>query len=182
MRCRGVDESNPLINSVSVSNRARPARTRLPFPPGAGESPVSSRIIRGPGRELMTGGFLGIIPHKMVVSTYDSGAVGLGESMPPMFREGRSKRSWRREVAAGLVQRVDGEGEVRFVGTHPADRAEMLRIAEILPDDIIAELYEDPAFPGCTFMELSLGSVPVAFEEPNFNVVYPEGDSRASGL
>ena len=57
-----------------------------------------------------------------------------------MFREGRSRKSWRREVASGLIQRVDSEGEVRFVGIHPADRAEMLRIAEMLPDDIIAEL------------------------------------------
>jgi len=102
--------------------------------------------------------------------------------MPPMFREGRSRRSWRREVAAGLVQRVDSEGEVKFVGTHPADRSEMLRIAEMLPDDVIAELYEDPAYPGCTFMELCLAEAPVAFNDPEFNVVYPHGDSRASGL
>jgi hypothetical protein len=80
--------------------------------------------------------------------------------MPPMFREGRSRRSWRREVATGLVQRVDAEGEVKFVGTHPADRGEMLRIAELLPDDVIAELYEDPAYPGCTFMELRLANAP----------------------
>ncbi len=102
--------------------------------------------------------------------------------MPPMFREGRSRRSWRREVAAGLVQRVDSEGEVKFVGTHPADRSEMLRIAELLPEDIIAELYEDPAYPGCTFMELRLAEASVAFNDPEFKVVYPRGDSRASGL
>lgn len=102
--------------------------------------------------------------------------------MPPMFREGRSRRSWRREVAAGLVERVDAEGEVKFVGTHPADRAEMLRIAELLPDDVIAELYEDPAYPGCTFMELRLAEASVAFNDPEFKVVYPEGDYRASGL
>ncbi len=102
--------------------------------------------------------------------------------MPPMFREGRSRRSWRREVAAGLVQRVDAEGEVKFVGTHPADRSEMLRIAELLPDDVIAELYEDPAYPGCTFMELRLAEASVAFNDPEFKVVYPHGDSRASGL
>lgn len=102
--------------------------------------------------------------------------------MPPMFREGRSRRSWRREVAAGLVERVDAEGEVKFVGTHPADRAEMLRIAELLPDDVIAELYEDPAYPGCTFMELRLAEASVAFNDSEFKVVYPEGDYRASGL
>jgi len=102
--------------------------------------------------------------------------------MPPMFREGRSRRSWRREVAAGLVQRVDAEGEVKFVGNHPADRSEMLRIAELLPDDVIAELYEDPAYPGCTFMEIRLAQVGVGFNQPEPKVVYPRGDSRASGL
>jgi hypothetical protein len=30
----------------------------------------------------------------------------------------------------------------------------MLKIATLLPDDVVAELYEDPAFPGQTFMEL----------------------------
>ncbi len=102
--------------------------------------------------------------------------------MPPMFREGRSRRLWRREVASGLIHRVDTEGEVRFVGTQPADRAEMLRIAEMLPDNIIAELYEDPSYPGCTFMELRLVSAPISFEDPSFNVAYPEGDSRALGF
>jgi len=101
--------------------------------------------------------------------------------MPPMFREGRSRRSWRREVAAGLVQRVDAEVEVKFVGTHPADRGEMLRIAELLPDDVIAELYEDPAYPGCTFMELRLANAPGLYSEPQMPVAYPETDARAWG-
>ena len=101
--------------------------------------------------------------------------------MPPVFREGRSRRSWRREVASGLLQRVDAEGEVRFVGTHPADRTEMLRIAEMLPDDVIAELYEDPAYPGCTFMELRLTGSYSAYDDPANEIVYPEGDSRAFG-
>jgi len=101
--------------------------------------------------------------------------------MPPMFREGRSRRSWRREVAAGLVQRVDAEGEVKFVGTHPADRGEMLRIAELLPEDVIAELYEDPAYPGCTFMELRLANAPGMHTEPQLPVAYPETDARAWG-
>jgi hypothetical protein len=101
--------------------------------------------------------------------------------MPPMFREGRSRRSWRREVAAGLVQRVDSEGEVKFVGTHPADRVEMLRIAELLPDDVIAELYEDPAYPGCTFMELRLANAPGVYSEPQLPLAYPETDARAWG-
>jgi hypothetical protein len=101
--------------------------------------------------------------------------------MPPMFREGRSRRSWRREVATGLVQRVDAEGEVKFVGTHPADRGEMLRIAELLPDDVIAELYEDPAYPGCTFMELRLANAPGVYTEPQMPVEYPQTDARAWG-
>ena len=101
--------------------------------------------------------------------------------MPPMFREGRSRRSWRREVAAGLVQRVDAEGEVKFVGTHPADRGEMLRIAELLPNDVIAELYEDPAYPGCTFMELRLANAPGIYTEPQLPIAYPQTDARAWG-
>lgn len=102
--------------------------------------------------------------------------------MSPILREGRSRRAWRREVASGLVQRLDAEGEVKFVGTQPGDRSEMLRIAELLPHDIIAELYEDPAYPGCTFMELRLAPAPISFDQPHFQVAYPEGDSRASGL
>ncbi len=99
--------------------------------------------------------------------------------MSPMFREGRSRRSWRREVAAGLVQRVDAEGEVKFVGTHPTDRGEMLRIAELLPDDVMAELYEDPAYPGCTFMELRLANATGLYTEPQMPVAYPETDAQA---
>jgi len=109
--------------------------------------------------------------------------------MPPMFREGRSRRSWRREVAAGLVRRVDAEGEARFVGTNPADRAEMLKIAEMLPEDVIAELYEDPAYPGYTFMELRLApgyeqydaSGYEQYEQPQQQIAYPDGEYRASG-
>ena len=97
--------------------------------------------------------------------------------MPPLFREGRSRRSWRREVAAGLLQRVDAEGEVKFVGTHPTDRVEMLKIAEMLPDDVIAELYEDPSYPGYTFMELRLAPGATGFDEPGFKVVYPEEET-----
>lgn len=97
--------------------------------------------------------------------------------MPPIFREGRSRRSWRREVAARLVERLDVEGELKLVGTHPSDRAEMLRVAELLPEDVIAELYEDPTYPGCTFMELSLA--PSVYNDTGqFKVVYPEGDPR----
>lgn len=102
--------------------------------------------------------------------------------MPPILREGRSRRSWRREIAAGLVHRVDAEGEVKFVGTRPSDRAEMVRIAQMLPEDIVAELYEDPAYPGCTFMELRLAAAPGRYEQASFQVVYPEGDPRSRAM
>jgi hypothetical protein len=98
--------------------------------------------------------------------------------MPPLFRESRSRRSWRREVAQGLVDRLDAEGELRFVGTHPSDRAEMLRVAELMPEDVIAELYEDPDYPGCTFMELRLVPAGSLYDRGDFKVVYPESDPR----
>jgi hypothetical protein len=98
--------------------------------------------------------------------------------MPPLFREGRSRRSWRREVAAGLVNRLDLEGELKLVGTHPSDRAEMLRVAELMPEDVIAELYEDPNYPGCTFMELTLAPAGSLYERGDFKVVYPDADPR----
>ena len=98
--------------------------------------------------------------------------------MPPLFREGRSRRSWRREVAQGLVDRLDAEGELKFVGTHPSDRAEMLRVAELMPEDVIAELYEDPNYPGCTFMELRLVPAGSLYDRGDFKVVYPESDPR----
>jgi hypothetical protein len=108
--------------------------------------------------------------------------------MTPILSEGRSRRSWRREVTEGLVRRVDAEGEVKFVGTHPGDRAEMLKIAEMLPEDIVAELYEDPSYPGYTFMELRLAgyeTVPDGsdqFGEPIQPGQYePEDDYWASG-
>ena len=76
------------------------------------------------------------------------------------------------------MEGLDVEGELRFVGTQPSDRAEMLRVAEMLPDDVIAELYEDPDYPGCTFMELRLVPAPALFDQPQFKVVYPEDDPR----
>jgi hypothetical protein len=62
----------------------------------------------------------------------------------PLFSEGRSRSAWRREVAEYLVDRVDAEGRARFVGTSLEDRREMLRIARMLPPDLIAEIVEDP--------------------------------------
>jgi hypothetical protein len=98
----------------------------------------------------------------------------------PLFREGRSRRAWRREVADQLVERLDEEGELRFVGSRLDDRREMLRIAELLPDDVIAELYEDPYYPGLTFMELRFVTPPARYEV-GLRVVYPDGRSERAG-
>jgi hypothetical protein len=91
----------------------------------------------------------------------------------PLFQEGRSRRAWRRDVARDLVERIDREGELRFVGSRPEDRREMLRIAALLPDDIVAELYEDIAYPGLTFMELRFAPEPHAYDT-SLKIVYPE--------
>ena len=91
----------------------------------------------------------------------------------PLFQEGRSRRAWRREVAEMLVDRLDREGELRFVGGRPDDRREMLRIAELMPDDVIAELYEDLAYPGVTFMELRFVPEPVSYDA-SLRIVYPD--------
>jgi hypothetical protein len=68
-------------------------------------------------------------------------------------------------VAAEVVERLDREGDLFFVGSGYEDRDEMLRIAGLLPGDVIAELYEDPAYPGYTFMEVRLIDTPYAYEE-----------------
>jgi hypothetical protein len=67
-----------------------------------------------------------------------------------------TRRAWRRQVAADMVERLDVEGELFLVGSGPEDRREMLRVAALLPDDVVAELYEDPWHPGYTFMEVRL--------------------------
>jgi hypothetical protein len=74
----------------------------------------------------------------------------------PIFPEARSRRAWRREVAARLVEQVDARGSVRLVGTSMETRREMFKVASLLPPDILAEIYEDRRYPGRTFMELSL--------------------------
>jgi len=81
----------------------------------------------------------------------------------PLFREGRSRKAWRSEVSQSLVSRLDSGEELRFVGTSPEDRREMLRIARLMPDDVVAELYEDVSYPGYTFMELRLLPAPIDF-------------------
>lgn len=92
----------------------------------------------------------------------------------PLFSEGRSRKAWRREVADSLVERLDASEELRFVGSTPEDRREMLKIAELLPDDVIAELYEDPSYPGHTFMELRLTPEPVQMRS-SLKIVRPDG-------
>ena len=91
----------------------------------------------------------------------------------PLFQEGRSRRAWRREVADRLVDRLDTEGELRFVGSRPDDRREMLRIAELMPDDVVAELYEDLSYPGLTFMELRFVPSPRSYDV-GLKVVFPD--------
>ncbi len=91
----------------------------------------------------------------------------------PLFQERRSRRMWRRDVAARLVDRLDREGELKLVGSRPEDRREMLKIAELMPDDVITELYEDLAYPGLTFMELRFAPEPRKFDG-SLRLVYEE--------
>jgi hypothetical protein len=91
--------------------------------------------------------------------------------------EPRSRRAWRREVAAHLVNRVDAIGHARFVAHSLEARREMLKVARLLPPDVIAEIYADPRHPTRTYMEVFLTPAPAEFE-PGFRVVYP---NRATG-
>lgn len=91
--------------------------------------------------------------------------------------EPRSRRAWRREVAAYLVNRVDATGHARFVAHTLAARREMLKVARLLPPDVVAEIYADPRHPTRTYMEVFLTPAPAEFE-PGFRVVYPD---RAAG-
>lgn len=83
----------------------------------------------------------------------------------PTMGERLSRRSWRRAVAAEFVDRLDREGELFFIGSGYEDREEMLRIAQLLPSDVVAELYEDPAYPGYTFMEVRHIDAPLAHDD-----------------
>jgi len=88
-----------------------------------------------------------------------------------------SRRAWRRHVAAYLVKQVDERGRARFVADTLEARREMLKVARLLPSDVIPEIFADPRHPARTYMELYL--VPVEREfEPSFRVVYPD---RAAG-
>jgi hypothetical protein len=91
----------------------------------------------------------------------------------PFIPEARSRRGWRREVAAYLVQRVDQDSRARFVGRTADARREMLEVARFLPSDVVAEIYDDPQRPGRTCMELYLAARPVEFD-PGFRLFYPD--------
>jgi len=95
----------------------------------------------------------------------------------PLYSGPTSRRTWRREVAAYLVKQVDTAGHARFVGHTLETRREMLKVARLLPPDVIAEIYADPRQPNRTYMEVFLTPAPAEFE-PGFRVVYP---SRATG-
>ncbi|MBM3696035.1 MAG: hypothetical protein FJW79_08910 [Actinobacteria bacterium] len=95
----------------------------------------------------------------------------------PLESEPRSRRAWRREVAAYLVNRVDAAGHARFVGHTLEARREMLKVARLLPPDVVAEIYADPRHPTRTYLEVFLTPAPVEFD-PGFRVVYPD---RATG-
>lgn len=96
----------------------------------------------------------------------------------PLFQEGPSRRAWRRDVASHIVERLDAGGELRFVGSRPEDRREMLKIAALLPDDVVAELYEDLAYPGMTFMEVRLVEARSRGRSP-LRMTYDDGREEA---
>jgi hypothetical protein len=97
----------------------------------------------------------------------------------PLFSEGRSRHAWRREVAEYLVQRVDRDGRARFVGTTLEDRREMLRIARLLPPDLIAEIIADATDPTRTYLEVSTAAAPPEYDT-GFRII-ETGEERAVG-
>lgn len=84
-----------------------------------------------------------------------------------------SRRAWRREVAAYLVRQVDERGRARFVGHTLDARREMLKVARLLPPDVVSEVFADPRYPTRTYMEIYLAPAPAEYE-PGFRVVYPD--------
>jgi len=88
----------------------------------------------------------------------------------PLMSEGQSRRAWRRRVADYIVRQVDNTGFARFVGVNPEDRREMLKVAEILPDDIDIEIFEDSRYPGRTYLEVRTRQQAPA-PEPPFRLV-----------
>jgi hypothetical protein len=87
--------------------------------------------------------------------------------------EGESRRAWRRRVADYVVRQVDDRSFARFVGLTPEDRREMLKVAEMLPEDIDVEIFEDSRYPGRTYLEVRLRQQLPA-PEPPFRVVRPD--------
>ena len=83
-----------------------------------------------------------------------------------------SRRAWRRQVAAYLVNRVDSTGHAQFVAHTLEARREMLKVARLLPPDVVTEIFADPRHPTRTYMEVFLTPAPAEFD-PGFRVVYP---------
>ncbi len=77
---------------------------------------------------------------------------------------------WRREVASHLTDRVDANGFVRFVGRNADSRKEMLKVAELLPPDLLVEVYEDMRHPECVFLEVRRDAAPPRVD-PGFRLV-----------
>jgi hypothetical protein len=94
----------------------------------------------------------------------------------PFLPDAGSRRTWRREVAAYLVNRVDESGHARFVGHTLEARREMLKVVRLLPSDIVAEIFADPRHPTRTYLEVFLTPAPAEFD-PGFRVV----PNRATG-
>jgi len=91
----------------------------------------------------------------------------------PFIPESPSRRSWRRQVAEYVIDRVDTEGWVRFRSHAPNARREMLKVAEMLPNDIMAEIFEDPSDPGTVYLELQLAPAPIQLDA-GFRIVHPD--------
>ncbi len=91
----------------------------------------------------------------------------------PFIPESRSRRAWRRRVIDYVIDRVDTEGWIRFHSRAPGARAEMLKVAQSLPSDVIAEIFEDPYDPAVTYLELRLAPAPLQLDT-GFRIVHPE--------
>lgn len=76
-------------------------------------------------------------------------------------------------MAAYLVQQVDERGRARFVGHTLDSRREMLKVARLLPREVVSEIFPDPRHPTRTFMEIYLAPSMVDFE-PSFRLVHPD--------
>jgi hypothetical protein len=91
----------------------------------------------------------------------------------PFIPESPSRRSWRKQVVDYLVDRVDEEGWIRFRSRAHNARREMLKVAEMLPRDIMAEIFEDPNQPGTVYLELRLAPAPIQLDT-GFRIVQPD--------